>query len=130
MTLFNAHGKAQSRGVRQSSVAMSGVIQKRLLLPLIAFTAGGGNGSTNRPWAHVAGDRAGRRDFRDRQDGRASGDEYKVEMRCFKKTGRRVRSMSSLDGSGMIDERVAVIPNRYRSPTILMQAITNGDRYE
>ena len=110
---------------------MSGVIQKRLLLPLIAFTAGCGNGSTNRRrTAAGAGDRAERRDLRDRQDGRASGDEYKVEMRCFKKTGRRVRSMSSVDGSGMIDERVAVIPNRYRSPTILMQAITNGDRYE
>ncbi|MFO0822015.1 MAG: hypothetical protein U0792_02675 [Gemmataceae bacterium] len=37
--------------------------------------------------------------------------EYKVEIRCAK-TGRRVPSMSSSDGTGMIDERVPVIPSK------------------
>lgn len=53
--------------------------------------------------------------------------EYKVEIRCAKKTGRRVASMSSSDGTGMIDERVPVIPSKYHSPTILRQTITAGD---
>jgi hypothetical protein len=126
-----------------------------LLLPLIAFTAGCGNGSTNQPRARVAGKitldgepvPAGVIEFiplgrgqlqaqgnvRDNgtfvidPTGGPSAGEYKVEIRCFKKTGRRVRSMSSSDGSGMIDEQVPVIPDKYHSPTILTQAITNGD---
>ncbi len=53
--------------------------------------------------------------------------EYKVEIRCAKKTGRRVQSMSSSDGTGMIDERVPVIPSKYHSPTILRQTVTTGD---
>jgi len=35
--------------------------------------------------------------------------------------------MSSSDATGMIDERVSVIPSRYHSPTVLRQAIQGGD---
>jgi hypothetical protein len=59
--------------------------------------------------------------------GGPSPGEYKVEIRCAKKTGRRVPSMSSSDGTGMIDERIPVIPNKYHSPTTLKQTITSGD---
>ena len=59
-------------------------------------------------------------------DGPSAG-EYKVEIRCAKKTGRRVQSMSSPDESGMIDERIPVIPAKYHSPTTLRQTITSGD---
>lgn len=129
-----------------------------LLLPLIAFIAGCGDGrerSTNPPRARVTGkitlDGApvpagviefiplGRGQLQaqgivrddgtfviDKTGGPSAG-EYKVEIRCFRKTGRRVQSMSSSDGSGMIDEQAPVIPARYHSPTILLQAITNGD---
>ena len=59
-------------------------------------------------------------------DGPSPG-EYKVEIICAKKTGRRVRSLSSPDESGMIDERVPVIPAKYNSATTLQQAIVAGD---
>ncbi len=59
-------------------------------------------------------------------DGPSAG-EYKVEIECSKKTGRRVKSMSSSDESGMIDERVPVIPSKYNSQTTLRQTITPGD---
>jgi hypothetical protein len=61
------------------------------------------------------------------ETGGPSPGEYKVEIRCAKKTGRRVQSMSSSDGTGMIDERVPVIPSKYHSPTVLRQTITAGD---
>jgi hypothetical protein len=61
------------------------------------------------------------------QAGGPSPGEYKVEIRCAKKTGRRIRSMSSPDPDGTIDERVAVIPDRYHSPTTLKQTIKPGD---
>ncbi|HEY1189863.1 MAG TPA: hypothetical protein VGE74_19595 [Gemmata sp.] len=59
-------------------------------------------------------------------DGPSPG-EYKVEIQCAKKTGRRVKSMSSSDGTGMIDERVPVIPAKYNTATTLRQTIAPGD---
>ncbi|MBA4189250.1 MAG: hypothetical protein C0467_14735 [Planctomycetaceae bacterium] len=56
-----------------------------------------------------------------------SAGEYKVEILCAKKTGRRIQSMSSSDGTGMIDERVPVIPARYNTATTLRQTITSGE---
>jgi len=53
--------------------------------------------------------------------------EYKVEILCAKKTGRRIQSMSSSDGTGMIDERVPVIPARYNTATTLRQTIKSGE---
>jgi len=60
------------------------------------------------------------------ENGPSPGD-YKVEIICAKKTGRRVKSMSSTDGSGMIDERVPVIPPKYNTATTLKQTITSGE---
>lgn len=59
-------------------------------------------------------------------DGPSPG-QYKVEIQCAKKTGRRVKSLSSSDGTGMIDERVPVVPARYNTATTLRQAIAPGD---
>lgn len=59
-------------------------------------------------------------------DGPSPG-EYKVEIQCAKKTGRRVRSLSSSDGTGMIDERVPAVPARYNTATTLKQTITSGE---
>ena len=53
--------------------------------------------------------------------------EYKVEIQCAKKTGRRVRSLASTDGTGEIDERVPVIPAKYNAATTLRQVIVAGD---
>lgn len=60
------------------------------------------------------------------ENGPSPGD-YKVEIVCAKKTGRRVQSMSSTDGTGMIDERVPVIPAKYNTATTLKQTITSGE---
>ncbi|WP_439622724.1 hypothetical protein [Gemmata sp.] len=59
-------------------------------------------------------------------DGPSPG-EYRVEIQCAKKTGRRVASLSSSDGTGMIDERVPVVPARYNTATTLRQAIAPGE---
>lgn len=59
-------------------------------------------------------------------DGPSPG-EYKVEIQCAKKTGRRVASLSSSDGTGMIDERVPVVPAKYNTATTLRQQIAPGD---
>lgn len=59
-------------------------------------------------------------------DGPSPG-EYKVEIQCAKKTGRRVASLSSSDGTGMIDERVPVVPAKYNTATTLRQTIAPGE---
>lgn len=53
--------------------------------------------------------------------------EYKVEIQCAKKTGRRVQSLASSDGTGLIDERVPVIPAKYNTATTLRQVIATGE---
>jgi hypothetical protein len=59
-------------------------------------------------------------------DGPSPG-EYKVEIQCAKKTGRRVASLSSSDGTGTIDERVPVVPAKYNTATTLRQQIAPGE---
>jgi hypothetical protein len=61
------------------------------------------------------------------EEGGPSPGEYKVEIQCAKKTGRRVPSLSSADGTGMIDERVPVVPSQYNTATTLRQTISGGD---
>lgn len=60
------------------------------------------------------------------EDGPSVG-EYKVEIQCARKTGRKVQSLSSSDGSGTIDERVPVIPAQYNQATTITKTITNGE---
>lgn len=59
-------------------------------------------------------------------DGPSPGD-YKVEIQCAKKSGRRVASLSSTDGTGKIDERVPVVPTKYNTATVLRQTIAPGE---
>lgn len=58
-------------------------------------------------------------------DGPSPG-EYKVQIECYKKTGRRIKSMSSSEPDGMIDERIPVAPAKYNVNTTLMKTITAG----
>lgn len=59
------------------------------------------------------------------ENGPSAGD-YKVEIQCARKTGRTVQSMSSADGSGMIEERVPIIPAKYNTATTLRKTVTDG----
>lgn len=61
----------------------------------------------------------------DEANGPSAGD-YKVEIQCAKKTGRRIQSLQSTDGTGMIDERIPVIPKQYNIATTLRQTIVDG----
>lgn len=56
-----------------------------------------------------------------------SAGKYKVVILCARKTGRRIPSMSSSDGTGMIDERVPVIPAKYNTASTLEQTIGDGN---
>lgn len=64
--------------------------------------------------------------FIEAKAGPSAGD-YKVEILCARKTGRRIKSMASPEPDGMMDERIAVIPSKYNTQTQLRKTITTGD---
>ena len=60
------------------------------------------------------------------KDGPSPG-EYKVEILCDKKTGRRIKSMASPAPDGMMDERIPVVPSKYNTHTVLKKTIAADD---